>query len=110
MYSLIVAVAVLFIFDLTLVLSTNVIKMQMKEVGVRYKALDDDEKAKWTAKADKLKEEYKVELAKYEKSKPVESEKKSSSKKKKPEPKPESSDSEDSGSYASSSDSDSDSD
>lgn len=90
--------------------STIVIKMQMKEVGVRYKALDDDEKAKWTAKADKLKEEYKVELAKYEKSKPAESEKKSSGKKKKSEPKPESSDSEDSGSYASSSDSGSDSD
>jgi len=88
-----------------------------KEISQKYKSLDEDEMAKWKGKADEAKEEYKKELAVYEKSKPKEdkkkSEKKPSKKKqpikeKKPEPKPSSSDSEDSGSYASSSDSDSD--
>ena len=101
-------------------LSSYLINTKAKEIGSRYKDLDEDEKAKWTGKADELKEEYKKELAKYEKSKPAaesekkkksSSEKKPSSKKKKPEPEPASSDSEDSGSYASeSSDLDSDSD
>lgn len=92
--------------------------MKSKEISQKYKALGDDEMAKWKGKADEAKEEYEKKLAAYEKSKPAESGKKSEKKpsKKKPikekksAPKPASSgsDSEDSGSYASSSDSDSD--
>jgi len=41
-----------------------------KEIGTRYKAMGDEEKAKWQAKADKAKEAYKKELAEYEKSNP----------------------------------------
>ena len=90
--------------------------MKSKEISQKYKALDEDEMAKWTGEAGKAKEDYKKVFAAYEKNKPEESEKKSEKKpskgkaikEKKPAPKPASSDSEDSGSYASSSDSDSD--
>lgn len=69
---------------------------------MRYKALDADEKAKWQAKADEAKEEYKHLLEEYEKTKPKES---SSVPKKKKKPEPELSS--DSGSDDSSVDSDS---
>lgn len=68
---------------------------------MRYKALDADEKAKWQAKADEAKEEYKHLLEEYEKTKPTESS--VPKKKKKPEPELSS----DSGSDDSSVDSDS---
>jgi len=70
-----------------------------KETGARYKAMNDEEKAKWQAKADKAKEVYKEQMKEYEKNKPEKSPAKSEGKKKKkkaPEPEPPSDDSEDS--------------
>jgi hypothetical protein len=97
--------------------------LQSKEIGIRYKAIDEEEKAKWQSKADAAKEVYKKEMAQYEKTKPQTEKSPSKPKTKakdtvvkkitKPEPKSESEDSdddaaadssEDSGSYASESD------
>ena len=43
---------------------------QLKEIGQRYRTLDDEEKAVWTAKANEEKARYDKELAEYNKSKP----------------------------------------
>eukprot|EP00970_Alexandrium_tamarense_P020835 scaffold15735_cov193-Alexandrium_tamarense.AAC.2 len=94
-----------------------------KEIGIRYNAIDEEEKAKWQSKADAAKEVYKKEMAQYEKTKPQTEKSPSKPKTKakdtvvkkvtKPEPKSESEDSDDdaaadssddSGSYASESD------
>ena len=88
-------------------------KEVMKEIGVRYKALGDEEMNKWKGKAAAAKETYKKELAEYEKTKPKEESKKpakkvdSKKKKKKPEPESSEADSDDS-SEASESEDDSD--